>query len=451
METEFSESEYSERDVKRMVAVLQKEYNEILSRKTKRDIIGEWKRYSHSRSRSSSQSVAVARDLPPKTESDRESERQRSFSKSTETRRSSPSKEPSIERPATWGDTTPSRTPSKCRLKSSPKWSVDIKRELIHSRSRSREIAMKRERSSSGSMSLKEKRAISPKRERTRSRTRSPTPLRDRNFRRPKQRRSRSGSRPKRVWGQPYKPRQPRSPYKPKQQRSRSRNRARKPQTYMEGDWDCSCGQHNFARRVICFRCEAPHNTSVDMRELPGRRPSPNNRPNPRWRGQPYVPGDWKCPSCGLNNFARRSKCFECYATRSSRSSPKRETSRSPSVSTSATPPPEALMTYKKRRVRSRSSTWEREKSRRVQSKRRKDLRRPQHSGGRNKNFTNNMQDRPLPKRVPRGGGSPTRPGALERPTNFRDRVTRLARAITGNRVRKAPAEELATNGTKKL
>jgi len=514
---EFIESEYSERDVKRMVAVLQKEYSEILSRKRKRKL-GEWKRYSHSRSssrirsssrsrvrdspsiardfppkvnsnrsrsrsgvrnsrsiardfpakvnsnRSSSRSVvrdspSVARDLPAKVNSIRKTEHQRSFSKSTESRRSTPSKEPSVGRTDVWGDTTPSRTPSRCRMKSAPKWSVDIKREGTPSRSRSRDVPMKREKSSSRSMSLK--RGLPIKRERTRSRTRSRTPQRDRNYRRPMQRRSRSLSKGKRGWAHPYKPKQPRSPYRPKQQRSpyrpkqqlsRSRNRGRKPQAYMAGDWECSCGQHNFARRVICFRCEAPHNKqAADMKGLPRKRPSPNNRPNlPRWRGQPYVPGDWQCPSCGVNNFARRVKCFECYAPRASKSTPNR--SRSPSVSTSATPPPEALMTYKKRKIRSRSSTWEREKSRshRVPSKRRKEVRKPQYSSVRKTNYT---QNRPYPKRVVPRGGSPTRPGALERPTNFRDRVTRLARAITGSRVRKVPAvsaEDLTTNGTQK-
>ena len=23
-------------------------------------------------------------------------------------------------------------------------------------------------------------------------------------------------------------------------------------------------------------------------------------------------PGDWRCPSCGINNFARRTECFRC-------------------------------------------------------------------------------------------------------------------------------------------
>eukprot|EP00438_Fugacium_kawagutii_P036081 Skav218062 [mRNA] locus=scaffold1832:38382:38729:+ [translate_table: standard] len=28
--------------------------------------------------------------------------------------------------------------------------------------------------------------------------------------------------------------------------------------------------------------------------------------------GKEPRPGDWKCPSCGSNNFARRTECFKC-------------------------------------------------------------------------------------------------------------------------------------------
>mmetsp|Transcript_36595 Transcript_36595/g.84384 ORF Transcript_36595/g.84384 Transcript_36595/m.84384 type:complete len:108 (-) Transcript_36595:137-460(-) len=28
--------------------------------------------------------------------------------------------------------------------------------------------------------------------------------------------------------------------------------------------------------------------------------------------GKEPRPGDWKCPSCGANNFARRTECFRC-------------------------------------------------------------------------------------------------------------------------------------------
>ena len=28
--------------------------------------------------------------------------------------------------------------------------------------------------------------------------------------------------------------------------------------------------------------------------------------------GKEPRPGDWKCPSCGANNFARRTECFKC-------------------------------------------------------------------------------------------------------------------------------------------
>ena len=28
--------------------------------------------------------------------------------------------------------------------------------------------------------------------------------------------------------------------------------------------------------------------------------------------GKEPRPGDWTCPSCGANNFARRTECFKC-------------------------------------------------------------------------------------------------------------------------------------------
>mmetsp|Transcript_34668 Transcript_34668/g.80922 ORF Transcript_34668/g.80922 Transcript_34668/m.80922 type:complete len:103 (+) Transcript_34668:97-405(+) len=30
--------------------------------------------------------------------------------------------------------------------------------------------------------------------------------------------------------------------------------------------------------------------------------------------GKERRPGDWECPACGANNFARRSDCFKCGA-----------------------------------------------------------------------------------------------------------------------------------------
>lgn len=59
-----------------------------------------------------------------------------------------------------------------------------------------------------------------------------------------------------------------------------------------EGDWICSsCGNHNFASRENCNRCNMPKN------------PPPNFRP-----------GDWICAECKNHNFASKSDCNRCGA-----------------------------------------------------------------------------------------------------------------------------------------
>lgn len=53
------------------------------------------------------------------------------------------------------------------------------------------------------------------------------------------------------------------------------------------GDWNCICGEHNFASRNECRRCNK-QKSNVD-----------------------YKPGDWLC-DCGEHNFASRNECRKC-------------------------------------------------------------------------------------------------------------------------------------------
>mmetsp|Transcript_8982 Transcript_8982/g.25815 ORF Transcript_8982/g.25815 Transcript_8982/m.25815 type:complete len:253 (+) Transcript_8982:104-862(+) len=67
---------------------------------------------------------------------------------------------------------------------------------------------------------------------------------------------------------------------------------------YKPGDWECpECGQHNFASRTECFRCDAPvpENASQAL---------PRN----------FRPGDWICPECNSHNFSNKTECFRCDA-----------------------------------------------------------------------------------------------------------------------------------------
>lgn len=80
------------------------------------------------------------------------------------------------------------------------------------------------------------------------------------------------------------------------------------------GDWICpvqSCLEVNFARRKICYKCQAC-------------RPGLNqNRSTLKWSQNfavpPFMkPGDWICTLCGKMNWARRDICLECGTERSS-------------------------------------------------------------------------------------------------------------------------------------
>merc|ERR1719233_1635874 len=314
-----------------------------------------------------------------------------------------------------------------------------------------------------------------PIRQRSRSYPRANRP-RSRSYGRPNPRqRSRSRSRGRGPGGRRGRGRGRGQPYFPGRSRSRSpprgptvgavrplRGGPRKP-----GDWECPCGTQNFARRVLCFYCEMPRKQSAEeirhekasARDSPRRRSRPRSRErSQRWRGQPSLPGDWPCYRCGFNNFARRVQCFNCYHPKQP------EQMLSPngakqSVDTRSTPtPPEAVKTptYSDKE-RSRSPTWEggsesrdRESPSRTPPTR---LKKEQgvvavgpQRGGRNMDFLY-IQNRPFAakKKEPVRGGSPTRPGAMERPTNFNDRVTRLARAMSeGARLRQVLSEKEA-------
>ncbi|KAI4344099.1 hypothetical protein L6164_011369 [Bauhinia variegata] len=77
----------------------------------------------------------------------------------------------------------------------------------------------------------------------------------------------------------------------------------------LAGDWFCtalSCGAHNYASRSSCYRCGAskddcPYGYGSDCSFPPG------------WKT-----GDWVCTriGCGVHNYASRTECFKCKAPR---------------------------------------------------------------------------------------------------------------------------------------
>ncbi|CAK0741840.1 hypothetical protein CVIRNUC_001354 [Coccomyxa viridis] len=80
-----------------------------------------------------------------------------------------------------------------------------------------------------------------------------------------------------------------------------------------EGDWACpDCGVSNFAYRGECFRCQAPRPGGPPPRRQGGSRGSfggqfDSDRPKPEMR-----PGDWMCPDCSAHNFASKVVCYRC-------------------------------------------------------------------------------------------------------------------------------------------
>ncbi|CAN0292350.1 unnamed protein product [Pylaiella littoralis] len=72
------------------------------------------------------------------------------------------------------------------------------------------------------------------------------------------------------------------------------------------GDWDCpECGNHVFASRSVCPRCQEPKPDGMDS--YGGRRE--------RERVQKRA-GDWECPSCQFHNFASRQECYKCQVVK---------------------------------------------------------------------------------------------------------------------------------------
>ncbi|OAY47073.1 zinc finger Ran-binding domain-containing protein 2 [Manihot esculenta] len=71
------------------------------------------------------------------------------------------------------------------------------------------------------------------------------------------------------------------------------------------GDWYCTavnCGSHNYASRSSCYRCGATKNDYGYMYCSDGSVP-------PGWKN-----GDWICRrvGCGEHNYASRTECYKC-------------------------------------------------------------------------------------------------------------------------------------------
>ncbi|CAL9066359.1 unnamed protein product [Musa banksii] len=78
------------------------------------------------------------------------------------------------------------------------------------------------------------------------------------------------------------------------------------------GDWYCSCGVHNYASRSSCFKCGATKDDSASAVAQ-----SWGFRCSGAWSSG-WKSGDWICTRLGCNehNYASRMECFRCNAPR---------------------------------------------------------------------------------------------------------------------------------------
>jgi hypothetical protein len=85
-----------------------------------------------------------------------------------------------------------------------------------------------------------------------------------------------------------------------------------------DGDWLCACCKgHNFANKLACFTCRTLRQQDPLEAKI-GRNPvdpADTNSVPPASEGLKDVkimPGDWTCPSCLENVFAKRRRCYKC-------------------------------------------------------------------------------------------------------------------------------------------
>merc|ERR1719498_417730 len=77
---------------------------------------------------------------------------------------------------------------------------------------------------------------------------------------------------------------------------------AQVPSNFRPGDWMCQqCGNHNYASRTQCGKCNAPKALSMGGMGAMGMSNLPSG----------FRPGDWMC-KCGNHNYATREACGRC-------------------------------------------------------------------------------------------------------------------------------------------
>jgi len=91
-------------------------------------------------------------------------------------------------------------------------------------------------------------------------------------------------------------------------------------------DWECKCGVLVMAGNDVCAKCgEANPNARSSKGGFDALVGGPTLRPAPPSGGLMFLsggivgagkPGDWTCPTCGMNVFASKPNCFRCGTVR---------------------------------------------------------------------------------------------------------------------------------------
>lgn len=92
---------------------------------------------------------------------------------------------------------------------------------------------------------------------------------------------------------------------------------------FRPGDWSCGqCGNHNYASRAFCNKCQGPKPGAASFGGSYG--PAGGRGGGGGYaRAMPYMqmppglagnmrPGDWVCPGCANHNYASREACNKC-------------------------------------------------------------------------------------------------------------------------------------------
>ena len=77
-----------------------------------------------------------------------------------------------------------------------------------------------------------------------------------------------------------------------------------------DGDWTCpACSANCYAKKTECFKCgtRRPAGMGISLSSADQLA---------KYQQQGLKDGEWRCAKCGVNVFATKSSCFKCHALR---------------------------------------------------------------------------------------------------------------------------------------